>query len=242
MMIVAKLFLALALLVMAGVGGAQRNPQVTQHPNITNIEVKGMNPTSLRYRVCDDEEPSVNYTFIVKFFPNNQKNKRICNEGFADFLHNGYGCSLEFNVDNNSCHEILIGAWNARGYDTLCISIDIFYTSSDTEPVPMQVSYDSDFFLAFLPAATPTTPTDTTDPTDSVAVCASRVSENREQERNHILSITLPFIAVLLLLGIILSLIIAKQRKIIHDHLCRVNETSTGTVLVKQYKIEGTPQ
>ncbi len=214
----AKLLLALALLVMAGVGGAQRNPpQVTQHPNMTNIEVKGKRLTYLRYRVCDDEEPSAMYTFDVHFFTNNQTYTKGCYEGFADFLHNGYGCSLQLNIDNQSCNEILIGAWNAHEYDTLCISIDIFYTSGSEFG---QVIYNGDFFLTFLPESTicPTpSATDTTSTTDSnfiptnsidiVAVCANQVSENREQERNHILLITVPFIGVLL--GTVILLLIS---------------------------------
>ncbi len=242
----AKLLLVLALLLLAGgMGVAQRNtPQVTQHPNITNITVEWMKLTSFSYRVCDDEEPSVIYSFRVHFHPDNalMKITKRCNERFADFLQNGYACSrsLQFNVDNQSCHEITIGAWNARGYDTLCISIDILYRfTPESNPIP--VSYDSDFILTFPPSPTPsvTFPTDTVAPS-TVTTTSTPNAVSGNTERDHAVCISVPVAIVgagvlfVVIIMIILCIYIQKNKKPnkidTSCDKCKKNETVASNV------------
>ncbi len=70
--------LLLVLVLAGGVGVAQSNPLVTKYPD---IEVEWMRLISLRFEVCYDEEPRVNYTFKVHFILNSSNNEQDIQEG-----------------------------------------------------------------------------------------------------------------------------------------------------------------
>ncbi len=211
----AKLLLALALLVLSGVGGAQRNPpQVTKYPDLTDIEVEWMQFIPLRFEVCDDEEPRVNYTFEVNFVLNNETNTPNTSRctgperTLDDIVTNGFACTIK--NTNQSCQQVIIGAWNKHEYENLYISIDIFEYS---DPAPIEVSYDGNFSLAFLqdPMTPPTIFTPGTAPS-----CPNSASGNAEREGEGDLAagISVPaiiIIVVLLVVVIIMSVIIIRQ-------------------------------
>ncbi len=221
-MIASKLLLALSLLVLAGVGGAQRNPpQVIKYPNLTDIEVEWMQFISLRFEVCYDEEPRVNYTFRVHF---NSSDTRRCEEGtYDDIVAYGYTCSVK-NArlkGNHSCQDITIGVWNRHGYNNLFISLEIF-NKSDLSPM-----IGGNFSLTFFSESTmPTTIVSTTDGTN-----ISKVSGNRE--RDLAAGISVPSVTIIVLLSvvvIIMSVIIIRQCN--NNHRRTVATSSSDIIAV----------